>query len=157
MPMFNFSQNLGAGIYCKLSKFLQAATAEAGNTFMINYFIHVLASDSINYRIIISFQLTSFSTKLLKSSVIIFGFTVISLSVCGYFVCYAFYRKLNRYITDNNKNRDLFALHLKWIAKFYLRSYSFSSKRCWVRNAAFIALFDWGNFVDAFHLFGQQF
>lgn len=46
----------------------------------------------------------SFSTKLLKSSVVFFGFAVISLSVCGYFVCYAFYRRLNKYIMDNNKN-----------------------------------------------------
>ena len=46
----------------------------------------------------------SFSTKLLKSSVVFFGFAVVSLSVCGYFVCYVFYRKLNKYIMDNNKN-----------------------------------------------------
>lgn len=46
----------------------------------------------------------SFSTKLLKSSVILFGFVLVFVSICGYFVCYAFYRSFNRYITDNNKN-----------------------------------------------------
>ena len=46
----------------------------------------------------------SFSTKLLKSSIVFFGFAVVSLSVCGYFICYAFYRKLNKYIMENNKN-----------------------------------------------------
>lgn len=46
----------------------------------------------------------SFPTKLLKSSVVLFGFTVVSFSICCYFVCYAFYRKLNKYIADNNKN-----------------------------------------------------
>ena len=33
-----------------------------------------------------------------------FGFAVVSLSVCGYFVCYAVYKRLNKYLTDNNKN-----------------------------------------------------
>lgn len=47
----------------------------------------------------------TFSHKLLKSSVIMFGFVVVCLSSCGYILGYAIYKRLNKYLMDNNKNR----------------------------------------------------
>ena len=61
--MVNFTENLGAGIYCKSSKFLQFATADAGDTFMMNYFIHVLSSNDYNIKYVISFQMTFDATS----------------------------------------------------------------------------------------------
>ncbi len=46
----------------------------------------------------------SFPTKLLKSSILLFGFALVCFSTIGYFLCYAVYKRLNKHFVDKNKN-----------------------------------------------------
>ena len=44
------------------------------------------------------------TNKLVKVFIVFFGFSLLLFSICAYIVSLTFYRKLNRYFTDNNKN-----------------------------------------------------
>jgi hypothetical protein len=44
------------------------------------------------------------ANKLLKVFIFFFGFSLLLFSLSGYIVGFTFYRKLNRYFTDNNRN-----------------------------------------------------
>jgi len=44
------------------------------------------------------------ANKLLKVFVFFFGFSLLLFSLSGYIIGFTFYRKLNRYFTDNNRN-----------------------------------------------------
>jgi hypothetical protein len=45
-----------------------------------------------------------FVNKLVKVFIVFFGFSLLLFSLSGYIIGFTFYRKLNRYFTDNNKN-----------------------------------------------------
>ena len=44
------------------------------------------------------------ANKLLKVFIFFFGFSLLLFSLSGYIIGFTFYRKLNRYFTDNNRN-----------------------------------------------------
>jgi len=61
--------------------------------------------------------------KISKMIIILFGFLLIMLSVAFYFICYSTYKKLNRILMDNNRNRlsGVFFLTLQvFFRNFYL-------------------------------------
>lgn len=42
--------------------------------------------------------------KLLKTIILFFGFVLVAVSIGGFLVALSWYRKLNKYLVDNNKN-----------------------------------------------------
>jgi hypothetical protein len=46
----------------------------------------------------------TFPAKLIKLQVVFFGFMIVLMSIGLFFLSYAFYSTLNKYIMDNNKN-----------------------------------------------------
>jgi hypothetical protein len=74
------------------------------------YFVIILFEGNVQQ---FSFYLTAemravfafaWSHKLIKAFVVLFGFSLLLFSVCGYIISFTFYHKLNRYFSDNNKN-----------------------------------------------------